>query len=64
MSKEGSRGEVTGGWNAACESLTTCYIPEQIVLAAAQQLGTSVAGTYSRRDGEDKFRNIAAGAGI
>ena len=34
------------------------------LVAAAQQTRASVAGTYSRRDGEDKFRNTAAGAGV
>jgi hypothetical protein len=34
MWKGGSRGGVAGGWNASCQSLRTCYIPEQRVPAA------------------------------
>jgi hypothetical protein len=35
--KGGSRGGVAGGWNAACQSLVTWYIPGQIVQTAAPQ---------------------------
>ena len=32
--KGGSRGGVAGGWNAACQSLVTWYIPGQTVQTA------------------------------
>jgi hypothetical protein len=48
--KGGSRGGVAGGWNAACQSLVTWYIPGQTVQTAASQALTEPlkASTYSQ----------------